>query len=211
MKLLDNNQYIPLLYWNSKQHKCPYKFRFIAGASKCYDKQLAIALKRIKCHFKNYCKVVKTRTGICYYWSSDNWYGLINKISDMNTARSIKTFDFSTHYTNSSLDVIYDSLRSLIIKMFANSKAVPSWFIPTEKSIRSNGSIYAGYREYTSDELLKALKIILFNTYIQFNGRIFKHILGIPMGGIASPLLPIDTYHGANIAIWPKQSKLAFI
>ena len=24
MKLLDNNQYIPLLYWTSKQHRCPY-------------------------------------------------------------------------------------------------------------------------------------------------------------------------------------------
>ena len=24
---------IPLLYWNSKQHKTPYKFRFIAGAT----------------------------------------------------------------------------------------------------------------------------------------------------------------------------------
>ena len=38
MKLLDINHYIPLLYWTSKQHKCPYKFRFIAGASKCYNK-----------------------------------------------------------------------------------------------------------------------------------------------------------------------------
>ena len=59
MKLLDNNQYIPLLYRTYKQHKCPYKFRFIAGASKCYNKQLAIelslALKCIKRHFKNYC------------------------------------------------------------------------------------------------------------------------------------------------------------
>ena len=38
MKLLDYNQYIPLLYWTLKQHKCPYEFRFIAGASKCYNK-----------------------------------------------------------------------------------------------------------------------------------------------------------------------------
>ena len=76
MKLLDINHYIPLLYWTSKQHKCPYKFRFIAGASKCYNKQLAIelslALKCIKNHFKNYCKVIQKRTCISYYWSIDN-------------------------------------------------------------------------------------------------------------------------------------------
>ena len=194
MKLLDNNHYIPLLYWTSKQHKCPYKFWFIAGASKCYNKQLAIelslALKCIKRHFKNYCKVIEKRTGICYYWSVDNSYELINKISDIKTARSIKTFDLSTLYTNLPLDVIYDSLRSLIIKMFANSKAVSIMVNPNrKKAFWSNGSNYAGYKEYTIDELLEALEIILFNTYIQFNGCIFKQILGIPMGGNTSPFI----------------------
>ena len=171
MKLLDNNQYIPLLYWTSKQHKCPYIFWFMAGASKCYNKQFAIelslALKCIKRHFKNYCKVIKKRTGICYYWSVDNSYELINKILDIKTAGSLKTFDFSTLYTNLPLDVIYDSLRSLIIKMFANSKAVSIMVNPNrKKAFWSNGSNYAGYREYTIDELLEALEIILFNTYI---------------------------------------------
>ena len=46
------NKYIPLLYWTSKQHKNPYKFRFIAGASHCTNKTLsievALALKCIK-------------------------------------------------------------------------------------------------------------------------------------------------------------------
>ena len=49
---------------------------------------------------------------------------IINKIADIKTAHSIQTFDISTLYTNMPLDVIYDSLRSLIIKMFVNSKSV---------------------------------------------------------------------------------------
>ena len=194
MELLDINQYIPLLYWTSKQHKCPYKFRFIAGASKCYNKQLAVelslALKCIKNHFKNYCKVIEKRTGISYYWSVDNSYELLNKISDIKIARSIKTFDFSTLYTNLPLDIIYDSLRSLIIKMFVNSKRVSIMVNPNrKKAFWSNGSNYAGYREYTIDKLLEALETILFNTYIQFNESILKQILGIPMGGNASPFI----------------------
>ena len=40
------------------------------------------------------------------------------------------------------------------------------------------------------EKLLEALEILLFNTYIQFDGSIFKQILGIPMGGDASLLLP---------------------
>ena len=126
--------------------------------------------------------MIEKRAGICYYWSVDNLYELINKISDIKTARSIKT--------NLPLDVIYDSLRSLIIKMFANIKAVSIMVNPNrKKAFWSNGSNYAGYREYTIDQLLEALEIILFNTYIQFNGCIFKQILGIPMGGNASPFI----------------------
>ena len=194
MKLLDINHYIPLLYLTPKQHKCPYKFRFIAGASKCYNKQLAIelslALKCIKNHFKNYCKVIQKRTGISYYWSIDNSHEFINKIADIKTAHSIKMFDFSTLYTNLPLDVIYDSLRSLIIKMFVNSKSVAIMVNSNSKrAFWSNGSNYAGYREYTIDKLPEALELILFNTFIQFNGSIFKQILGIPMGGNASPFI----------------------
>lgn len=50
--LKDEDKHIPLLYWTSKQHKNPYKSRFIAGASHCTSKSLSIdvslALKCIK-------------------------------------------------------------------------------------------------------------------------------------------------------------------
>ena len=54
IKEVDKN--IPLLYWVSKQHKNPYKFRFIAGATNCTTKtlsvQLSLALKLIKTTLK---------------------------------------------------------------------------------------------------------------------------------------------------------------
>ena len=194
IKLLDENQKIPLLYWTSKQHKDPYKFRFIAGVSHCYNKQIAVdlslALKCIKIHLRNYCKVIQKRTGISFFWNVDNFLEFIDKISDIKTAHSIKTFDYSTLYTNLPLDVIYGSLKSLIIKMFTNSKSIAILVNSyRKKAFWSNGSSYPGYREYTIDKLLEALEIILFNTYIQFNGTVFKQVLGIPMGGNASPFI----------------------
>ena len=39
------------------------------------------------------------------------------------------------------------------------------------------------------DKLFEALELILINTYIQFNGSIFKEIPGIPMGGNTSPFI----------------------
>ena len=74
--------------------------------------------------------------------------------------------------------------------MFVNSKSVAIMVNSNSKrAFWSNGSNYAGYRQYTIDKLLEALELILFNTYIQFNGSIFKQILGIPMGGNASPFI----------------------
>ena len=152
--LLDINHYKPLHYWTSKQHKCPYKFRFIASALKCYNTELAIdislELKCIKNHFKNYCKVIQKRTAISYDRSTDNSFEFINKLADIKTAHCIKTFDFSTLYTNLPLDVIHDSLRSLIIKMLVNSKSVTIMVNSNSKrAFWSNGSNYVGYREYT--------------------------------------------------------------
>ena len=141
-------------------------------------------------HLRNNCKVIQKRTGISFFWGVDNSLEIIVKISYIKTAHSIKPFDFSALYTNLPLDVIYGSLKSLIIKMFASSKSIAILVNSyRKKSFWSNGSSYPGYREYTIDKLLGALKIILFNTYIQFNSTVFKQILGIPMGGNASPFI----------------------
>ena len=69
--------------------------------------------------------MIEKNPGICYYWSLDNPYELINNISDIKTARSIKTFDFSTLYTNLPLDVIYDSVSLLLQKCLQIAKPFP--------------------------------------------------------------------------------------
>ncbi len=83
IRLTENNCHIPYLYWTSKQHKNPYKFRFIAGASKSTTKQisveLSLGLKCIKEQFKRYCNVIYRRTGISYFWSIDNSLEVVDK------------------------------------------------------------------------------------------------------------------------------------
>ena len=51
--------------------------------------------------------MIEKAAGICYCWSVDKSYELSNGISDMEPARGVETFDFSTLNTN--LDVIHDS------------------------------------------------------------------------------------------------------
>ena len=192
--LQEENKYIPVLYWTSKQHKNPFKFRFIAGATHSTNKAISVdvslALKCIKNHFKHYCAVIKRNTGINYFWSIDNSQEFLDKLIDIKKADSIETFDFSTLYTNLPLDKIYASLEQLIIKMYKNSGS--NYILVNasrKKAFWYNGKDYAGYRLYTIDKLLDALRFILYHSYIQFAGIIFKQIKGIPMGGNASPFI----------------------
>ena len=68
IKLKPEDENIPLLYWVSKQHKNPYKFRFISGATHCTTKSLAVELtlilKLIKQHFKSYCNKINKNSCI---------------------------------------------------------------------------------------------------------------------------------------------------
>ena len=191
------NENIPLLYWTSKQHKTPFKFRFISGASHCYNKtiskEVSAALKHIKNHFKNYCAKIKHRHGFSCFWSIDNSNEFILKLSAIDKADSIKTYDFSTLYTNLPLDYIYHMLEKLISKVFAASKSHKMW-VNGERgkafwAKSMNNYENSGYKEYDQQDLLRALHYILYETYVKFAGNIFKQTKGIPMGGNASPFI----------------------
>ena len=196
-KLVPENEHIPLLYWTSKQHKNPFKFRFISGASHCYNKTISkdvsAALKHIKNHFKNFCATIKHRQGFSCFWSIDNSNEFISKLSDVTQADSIKTYDFSTLYTNLPLDYIYEMLEKLISKMFASAKADKMWINGERGRAFWSRSMQdyskAGYKEYDQGDLLRALHYILYETYVKFAGNIFQQTKGIPMGGNASPFI----------------------
>ena len=87
----------------------------------------------------------------------------------------------------------------MIIKMFVNSKPVAIMVNSNSKAaFWSNGSNYAGYREYTIDKVLEALELILFNTYIQLNGSIFKQYLEYLWVVMLHLSLLNYTYQGVN-------------
>ena len=62
----DDNRNIPKLYMNPKFHKRPYKYRFIAGASKATTKELSIDV--------NLClKLLKKAHGLLQNHLQQNW------------------------------------------------------------------------------------------------------------------------------------------
>ncbi len=195
IKLSDKNKCISKLYMLPKFHKRPYKYRFIAGAkfatTKTLAEQVVHCLKFIKNTHKRYCDTIKKRTGVNYYWSVDNSLEVVDKINTMNNVTSVHSFDFSTLYTNLPLDLVFSELCFIIDLHFDRFVKngnyfinVYSFFNNASLSCTPTGSVY-----FDRDKLKNSIKFLLFNTYIKFGPYIFKQILGIPMGGNASPLI----------------------
>ena len=160
IKLSEKDLRVPLLYWNSKQHKTPYKARFIAGATHCTTKplsvELSLVMKCIKKHFMAYCEQIHQRTGISVYWSVDNSLQCIKKL-DKLTATSVHTFDFSTLYTNLPLKSIEDALQQLVIKMFKNSGRNYILVNTFYKNAFWSDSPKNGYKVFTLDKVIASL------------------------------------------------------
>ena len=189
-----NNRKIPKLFMNPKFHKRPYKYRFIAGASKATTKELSIdvnlCLKLMKKVHKGYCKSIFNRTGFNYYWSVDNSNEVIDKLRNINNHSAIHTYDFSTLYTNLPLELVRDEIFELIDRYFDINERKGDKYITVNHYLKKSSFSSSNNRNSFSREKLKeAIEYLLFNSYVRFGPYVFKQTKGIPMGGNASPLI----------------------
>ena len=103
---LDDDADLPSLYWIPKLHKDPYKHRFIAGSAKCSTKPLSklltTILTTVKDGLKKFCDKIYSRSGINQMWILKNSKELLDNFNSnsLSSIHSIKTYDFSTLYTN---------------------------------------------------------------------------------------------------------------
>ena len=190
------NRKIPKLFMNPKFHKRPYKYRFIAGASKAITKELAVdvnlCLKLIKKAHKGYCKTIYNRTGYNYFWSVDNSKEVIDKLNKIKNPLSVHTYDFSTLYTNLPLEIVKDELFEIIDRYFDINERKSNKYIVLDHFNSSSwfsSSCNSKKASYDREKLKMSLEYLLFNSYVRFGPYVFKQVKGIPMGGNASPLI----------------------
>ena len=163
----------------------PYKSRFIANASSCttteLSKLLTSCLTAIKKHLIKYCEKVYERSGKNLFRSIKNSGEVLNKLNCRGfRVASLSTYDVSTLYTTLPHNLIKEKLIGFI-----------------ERTLQREGSLYLACNDrtafFTSEEhkrytlwpcqkVCGALIFLLDNIYIRFGTKLYRQVVGIPMG-----------------------------
>jgi len=174
---------IPLIYWIPKMHKNPIGSRFIAGSKSCsiklLSKYFSKALKVILNHMKNYSFTVSQRADLNYFWIIENSLEFMDKIKSKDM-QHMETYDFSTLYTAlphpeiiRNFAKIFQKVYSRENKQFINVNMQRAYFSTTA------GKNCCSFRVTDMQEILE---FILDNIYVKFGRKIYKQVIGIPIG-----------------------------
>ena len=194
---LDDDADLPSLYWIPKLHKDPYKHRFIAGSAKCSTKPLSklltTILTTVKDGLKKYCDVIYSHSGINQMWILKNSKELLDNFNSNSLAsvNSIKTYDFSTLYTNIPHTKLKSRLAELIRNAFRfkNGKKRYEYIVVGYKSTYFVKNHSESKHKYTKDDIVRMIEFLIDNIFVESGGVIFQQVIGIPMGTNCAPLL----------------------
>ena len=187
---------LPTMYWLPKLHKRPYKARFIANSSSCttseLSKLLTSCLTAITSHVIRYCETV-------YETSNKNWFRSIQNSGEVLSklkcrgfrATSLSTYDFSTLYTTLPHNLIKEKLLDLIEWTFKRAlKNYGSLYLAcNDRKAFFTSSDQSRYTLWSCQNVCDALSYLLDNIYIRFGTKLYRQIVGIPMGTNCAPLV----------------------
>ena len=179
---------LALLYQTPKFHKNPPKMRYIAGnintVTSSLDATVALILKMIKLHFKNFCKKTEEFSNVRYYFDVQTSMEVKEMFGKAHGgALTISINDFSTLYTLFDHDHLLGNISWVMQRLSKNSG---SNFIRVSYNkawwVRDNsvGNVYSVV------EILDMVDYLVRNTYIKALGNIFRQDKGIIMGGKSS-------------------------
>ena len=186
------------LYWTPKLHKSPYKHRFIAGSSKCTTKDLSCLLTKVLSTIKDglvrYCNTKTSHNGVNNMWILKNSTSLLSLLDqlDVRTATSVQKFDFSTLYTSIPHDLLKSRISNLVHNAFRKKDGSVRYThikVTRAKGYFTHDINGGGDNMYTAGNICKMIEFLIDNIFVQFGGRLFRQVIGIPMGTDCAPLL----------------------
>ena len=106
-------------------------------------------------------------------------------------ATSLSTYDFSTLYTTLPHNLIKEKLLYLVErafkKIFKNEDTL--YLACNDKKAFFTSTDHRGYKLWFCQYVCDALSYPLDNIYIRFGNKLYREIIGIPMGTNCAPLV----------------------
>ena len=197
IELSDDDKRLPYLYWTPKLHKSPVKHRFVAGSGKCTTRQLSSLLTKIltviKTGLEKYCSIKTSHTGVNNMWMLKNSTNLLSSLGHLGVhkATSIQTFDFSALYTSIPHDLLKSRMNNIINNAFGHGSGAARYThigVGRDKG-RFTGGPLNGDNKCTANDICKMIEFLVDNICIGFGGRLFRQMVGVPVGTNCAPLL----------------------
>ena len=121
-------------------------------------------------------------------WSIKHSGEVLNKLQSREfRATSLSTYDFSTLYTTLPLNLIKEKLINLIEWTFKREGS--SYLAFNERQAFFTFGDTKRYKLWSCQNMCETLIYILDNIYIRFGTKLYRHIVGIPMGTNCDPLV----------------------
>ena len=126
-------------------------------------------------------------------WIFKNLTSLLSSLYqlDVRAASSVQTFDFTTLYTSIPHDLLKSRISNLVHNVFRKKDGSVRY--THIKVTRAKGYFIhdingGGDNMYTADIICKMIEFLIGNIFMQLAGRVFRQVIGIPMGSISAPL-----------------------
>ena len=200
---------LPFVYWTSKMHKTPPKFRYITSgvnsSMSLLSEHVGKCLKALLKSTKSQSRYENKFNGFNDYFIIDDRKEVVELMEMMNANRKrggrkkVSTYDFSTLYTSIPHDKLKEKMKEFVNNIFR--KKEKSYVISSYRTayLSQNGSKRSSDVSFTKDELIKAIEMIVDNSYVLYKQCIYRQVIGIPMGTSCAP-------HLANIFLFMYES-----
>ena len=100
---------------------------------------------------------------------------------------TLSTYDFSTLYTTLPHHLIQDKLIGWIEHTFSREKAL--YLVCNDQRAFFTSDVYKNYNFWFCQKVWEALVYLLDNVFIRFGTKLYRKIIGIPMGTNCAPLV----------------------
>ena len=101
----------------------------------------------------------------------------------------LSTYDFSTLYTALPHNLIKEKLLDLIERAFYKKEGKLYLACNDKKAFFTSADHYRGYHLWSCQNVCDALSFLLDNIYIRVGTKLYRQIVGIPMGTNCAPLV----------------------